>query len=108
MARLLRSPPVLALAFMLFFQSGVEFTLGGYMTTYLTRVLSVDIAGASWMLAGSWAGLTAARFGLARVLLTADPHRLVLFCALGASTGSVVTAVAPKVRVAGLALVVVG
>lgn len=82
MPRFLRSPAVLLMAGLLFFQSGIEFTLGGFISTYLTRGQALSIQHASWILAGYWAAVISARILTSRVLLKADPHRVVLLAAL--------------------------
>src|SRR5581483_188866 len=59
--RFLRSPLVLAFAALLFFESGVEFTLGGFVSTYLTTEFSASVKLASWILAGYWASIMLSR-----------------------------------------------
>jgi MFS transporter, FHS family, glucose/mannose:H+ symporter len=106
--RFLRTPLVLAMAMLLFCESGNEFLLGGYLSTYLTREQGATIASASWMLALFWASIMAARIVLSRVLLRADGPRVVLVSAAGAVSGCVALAAAPNTAVAALGLVVVG
>ena len=47
MLAFLRLPVVIVMAGLLFLQSGSEFTLGGYLTTFLTRDLLVSVTSAS-------------------------------------------------------------
>ncbi len=54
MPRFLRDPLVVVLACLLFFQSGVEFTLGGFIATYLTREMGASVSQASWVLTAFW------------------------------------------------------
>ncbi len=70
-----REPLILALAWLLFFQSGNEFVLGGYFTTFLTRDLAVRIDRASYVLAMYWAALMAARVVLSRATLHLSASR---------------------------------
>jgi FHS family glucose/mannose:H+ symporter-like MFS transporter len=102
----LRSPAVLAMAFLLFFESGVEFTLGGYISTFLTAAAGVTVSAASWILAAYWASIMLARAVLSRLLLGIDPHRVVLVSALGACAGAALTALttAPYIAVLGIVL----
>lgn len=93
--RFLRSPLVLVMGCLLFLQSGVEFTMGGYISTYLTRRFGMSVAAASWLLAAYWAALMLARLVLSRVLLRANPRYVVTVCAAGASAAAVMTAIAP-------------
>ena len=88
--RFLKSPLVLAMAALLFFQSGVEFTLGGFMSTYFTRELGMTVGSASYVLAAYWATVIAARVTMSRLVLGADPNRVVMFCAMGACAGTAV------------------
>jgi len=76
--RLARQPLVLTLSSLLFFESGNEFIVGGYITTYLTRDLQATISVASYLLAAYWGALMLSRMILGR--------------AMGISAGSVILA----------------
>jgi fucose permease len=107
--RFLRSPLVLVFAFLLFFESGVEFTLGGFITTYLARDIGVaSVSAASWILAAYWASLMLSRAVMSRLALGSDPYRVLLWCALGASTGAVLAALSPSARMSAFAIVLCG
>jgi MFS transporter, FHS family, glucose/mannose:H+ symporter len=106
--RFLRTPLVLAMGLLLFFESGNEFLLGGYLSTYLTREQGATIASASWLLALFWASIMGARIILSRLLLRADGPRVVLGSAAGAALGCLVLAIAPNNAVAASGLVLVG
>ncbi len=107
--RFLRSPLVLAFAFLLFFESGVEFTLGGFISTYVTHDMAVNsVSLASWILAGYWASVMVSRTVLSRIALGTDPYRILAFCAMGACAGAVLAAAAPSWGVATFAIVVCG
>jgi FHS family glucose/mannose:H+ symporter-like MFS transporter len=108
MPRFLRSPVVFAMAFLLFFESGVEFTLGGYISTFLTAIAGVTVSTASWILAAYWASIMLARVVLSRLLLGIDPHRVVLISALGACAGAAITALASAPYTAVLGIVLTG
>jgi fucose permease len=101
-ARFLRDPLVLLLGFLLLFQSGNEFTVGGYATTYLTRVIGMDVGSASYALAGYWAALMLARAGLGRGRFPLTGPRLVVASALASAVAVVllVTASRPLLAVA--------
>jgi fucose permease len=107
--RFLRSPLVLAFAFLLFFESGVEFTLGGFISTYLVHDLGLSsLAIASWILAAYWASIMLARIVLSRIALRMNPYRTLLLCASGAGFGALVAALAPSPLVAALGIVLCG
>ena len=108
MGRFLGVPLVLAFAFLLFFQSGNEFLLGGYFTTFLTRDLAMPIEYASYVLAGYWAAIMAARVLLSGLVLRFGAHRVVAGGALLASCGALVVAAAPDPAVAVAGVLVIG
>lgn len=109
MPRFLRSPLVLVFAALLFFESGVEFTLGGFISTYLKGDMAVSSAAiASWILAGYWAALMLSRVALSRIALGTDPFRILLYSSLGACLGAALAAVAPSPAVASIAIWLTG
>ncbi len=83
MLQLARQPLVLAFSFLLFFESGNEFVLGGYVTTYLTRDLGATMSIASYLLAAYWGSLMLGRIVLSRIALRRGGGTLVLSSALG-------------------------
>jgi fucose permease len=99
---LARDPAVLLLGFLLFFESGNEFIVGGYMTTFLTREIGMGVAAASYALAGYWAALMLARAGLGGGRFPLAGERLVLASALlsAAAAALLVTASRPAFAVA--------
>ena len=106
--RFLRSPLILVMGCLLFFQSGVEFTMGGYISTYLTRWFGISVAAASWLLAAYWAAIMIARMVLSRVLVRANPRYIVIACAAGASVAAVITAIAPAPAYAAAGICLAG
>lgn len=107
-ARFARNPMVLAFGLLLFFQSGNEFILGGYVSTFLTRELGTPVARASLLLALYWGSLIAARVLLSRLLLRVNGSAVVMVSALAAAAGLLLLIVAPGEGVAALALIVTG
>jgi MFS transporter, FHS family, glucose/mannose:H+ symporter len=100
--RLVRDPLVLLLGLLLFFESGNEFILGGYTSTFLTGDLGMGVGAASYALAGFWAALMLTRAWLGRGRPALTGGRLVLLSA-GASaavSAVLVTASAPPLAVA--------
>jgi fucose permease len=108
MPRFLRHPLVVTLGLLLFFESGVEFTLGGFISSYLTRDLAASVSLASWILAAYWASIMVARAVLSRSPAGAGPYRVLLFCAAGAAGGALVSAAAPNTAVVGLGILLTG
>jgi len=106
MRRYARTPMVLTMAFLLFFESGNEFVLGGYFTTFLTRSLSVSVQSASYALAALWFSMMLARVVLSRLLLRFNGHAVILVCGLFAATGAALVGLSGGVfpAVAGIVL----
>ena len=108
MRQFVRLPFVLALAFLLFFQSGNEFILGGYFATFLTQQLAVPVGTASYLLAAYWASIMVSRVLLSRVLLRLGPHRIVLGGAILAAAGALAVAAAQTTSTAVVGILVTG
>jgi fucose permease len=103
---LVRMPVVRVLALLLFFQSGNEFLLGGYLATFLTRERQLDVAGASYVLAAFWASIMIARVVLSRALAHIDAMSVVIGGAWVAAVAVAIMALAPgaDVPIAGAVL----
>jgi FHS family glucose/mannose:H+ symporter-like MFS transporter len=108
MRRFIRMPLVLTLAFLLFFQSGNEFLLGGYFATFLTQELTVPVERASYLLAAYWAAIMVSRLLLSRVLLRLGPDRIVLGSALAAAAGALIVGSADSTSVALTGILITG
>lgn len=100
--RLLHEPLVLILSILLLFESGNEFLLGGYLSTFLVTVLGLPVSAASFSLASYWAAILAARLVWSRLLLKLDGRRVILGSAAGAAvlSAALVAAVAPVTALA--------
>jgi fucose permease len=101
-------PLVLAFAFLLFFQSGNEFLLGGYFSTFLTREMAVSVQTASYLLAAYWGAIMLARIFLSRALVRVGAARTVLVSALVSVAGALVVAAAPTLGVAVAGILITG
>jgi fucose permease len=102
-----RLPLVALFAALLFFQSGAEFVIGGYVPTLLTREIGAAVSAASYLFAGYWAALMAARVLLSRWLLRIRGESLVPLCAAGslvATTGLIASRTLPAAGAAVIAL----
>jgi fucose permease len=85
-----RQPLVLLLAFLLFFQSGNEFIVGGYLSSFLTRELGAPVTTASYVLAAYWAAIMAARVFSSRLVLRVEGRVMVLWSAAITVAGVIV------------------
>ena len=102
-------PVVLALAFLLFFESGNEFVLGGYLATFLTQALAMPVALASYQLGMYWVAIMAGRLVLSRGLLgRAGAHATVLGGAAGAAAGALIVGLAPSAAAAVAGMILTG
>jgi fucose permease len=104
----LRQPAVAALAVLLFFQSGNEFLLGGYVSTLLSTELGLSPAGAAYAVAVFWAAIMASRLGMSWWLQRTNPAMVVVGGALGASLACLTLAVAPAALLAIVATAAAG
>jgi fucose permease len=108
MRRFAGMPLVLAFAFLLFFQSGNEFLLGGYFSTFLAREMAVPVQTASYLLAAYWGAIMFARVALSRALAHVGAARTVLVSALVSAAGALVVAAAPSLAVAVAGILITG
>lgn len=108
MPRFVRMPIVRALAILLFFQSGNEFVLGGYIASFLTLELNVPLATASYWLAAFWASIMAVRMALSRLLLHVSAPAVVLASALISAVGALIIGFADTAVLAGVGIVLTG
>jgi len=100
-SRFARTPLVVTLALLLFFESGNEFVLGGYFLTFLTQAFATPVAHASYLLAAFWAALMLGRLALSGGLVgRIGSRQVVLAGALAAAAGTVTVALAPSPFVA--------
>jgi fucose permease len=108
MPAMLRAPIVPLLAAALFFQSGNEFLLGGYLSSLFQRELLAAPDQASWALAGVWASVMAARVFFSRYLLRADAYRVVLWSAALSAAAAAGVALVPGFAAATLIAAALG
>ncbi len=85
--RLLRDPTLLLMGVILFLQSGMETTIGGWVTTFVAEVLHVGASRGALYLSAFWFGLLVARLTLGVVLRRTSAMR-VLFVSIAVSLAS--------------------
>ncbi len=105
---LARQSLVLTFAFLLFFESGNEFILGGYISTYLTRDLGATVQTASYLLAAYWASLMLGRVVLSRVMLRTNGGVVVGSSALGVAVAMMLLLSARSTAAALLCVILLG
>ncbi len=80
----LRYPGLIVFAALLFFESGNEASLGGWISSY-AGALGAGERSATWILSGYWLALILGRFLVFKVLARSSKMRLVLITAAGSA-----------------------
>jgi fucose permease len=83
--KLLAERFLLLMGLLLFCQSGCEFVLGGFLSSFFTQAKELSPNAASWLLALYWAALMAGRAAISHYLVAVGPVRIMTACALLAS-----------------------
>ncbi|MCX6618663.1 MAG: MFS transporter [Acidobacteria bacterium] len=73
-----RNPRVLLFAFLLFFQSGNEFTMGGWISSFVAKETGASVRFATLALTGYWAAMMLGRLLSARLLRHVRDANLVI------------------------------
>jgi len=107
-ARIARSPLLWLCAFILFFQSGNEFTAGGWISTYLQRTHGVGANAAALVLAAYWAAIMLGRLLSSRLVRRLRSETLILGSATLALAAAVLMALAPSGTSAAAGAVALG
>jgi fucose permease len=101
---LLLHPFVLLMGALLFFQSGNEFSTGGWMTSYLVETLAFTASTASFYLSGFWAALIVGRVLSVRLLRRMAEETLVQLSAASAALALLLFILVPHPWVSLLAM----
>jgi len=107
-ARIGRNPLLWLCGFLLFFQSGNEFTIGGWISTYLQESFKIKPAAAALVLAGYWAAIMAGRLVSSRLVRVFRNERLVLASAGLSLVAAVLLRSAPSGALAAFAAILIG
>ena len=71
--RLIKERPLIIMGFILFFESGMEITAGGWTTTFFNEELAVDPNNAVFFLSLYWIGMMLSRLALGYILKRVSP-----------------------------------
>jgi len=74
---LVKHPILLLLAFILFFQSGMEITAGGWIAAYFNDVLNVDAATSVLLLSFFWIGMMLSRLAISKLVSSFSPALII-------------------------------
>jgi MFS transporter, FHS family, glucose/mannose:H+ symporter len=107
-AGIVRSPLLWLTAFILFFQSGNEFTVGGWISTYLEKTFGFGGSAAALALAAYWAAIISGRLLTSRLVRTIRGETLILGSAVLALCAAALMALAPSGIAAAVGAVIIG
>jgi FHS family glucose/mannose:H+ symporter-like MFS transporter len=105
---IMKNPILWLCGFLLFFQSGNEFTLGGWISTYLHEFFGLTPKAASFILAGYWAAIMGGRFLSSRLVKAWKNETVVFSSALVSLVAAVLIVTAPSGFLAALGVIAIG
>ena len=105
---LVRDPVLLLMGLMLFLESGMEITVGGWTATFFKEELQIADQGALVYLSLYWLGMMLARMALGLVLRHAAPVRVLLSCLAVAFVGALLLIATRTASLAGLGVFLLG
>ena len=105
---LLRDPLLLTMGLMLFLESGMEITVGGWTATFFKEELQIDDRRSLVYLSLYWFGMMLARIALGSVLKRVAPTRALLGCLGVAFAGAMLLLLTRNASLAALAVFLLG
>ena len=106
--RLTRDPLLLLMGFMLFLESGMEITVGGWTSTFVNEELAVAPRTALIVLSLYWLGMMLARLALGTILKSVPPIRALYVCLSVGLIGSAVLLLTKSVSAASIGVFMLG
>jgi len=106
--RLLRDPVLLLMGLMLFLESGMEITVGGWTATYFQEEIGLTGQRALVFLSLYWFGMMLVRLALGWLLRRASPARVMLACLAVAFVGALLLIGTGSVMAAGAGVFLLG
>lgn len=106
--RLTKEKPLLLFGAILFLQSGLEMTVGGWTATYMQDEMGATAQRAVIYLSLYWLGMTVARIGIGSVLERIGSARILYISLLVSFTGALLLLLAPSAPVAVIGAVLLG
>jgi MFS transporter, FHS family, glucose/mannose:H+ symporter len=107
-AAIARNPLLWLTGFILFFESGNEFTVGGWISTYIERTFGLDWSIGALVLAGYWAAVMAGRLVSSRLVRNVRNETLILVSAALSLVAALLMALAPSGLAAAVGAVLIG
>jgi fucose permease len=105
---LLRDPALVLLGVILFFESGMEITVGGWTATYVSEELALPPERALYLLSLYWLGMTGARLAQGWLLTRVSSVTVLVSSLAIAFTGAVILIGARSATAAGTGTVLAG
>jgi FHS family glucose/mannose:H+ symporter-like MFS transporter len=106
--RLIRDPLLLLMGFMLFLESGMEITVGGWTSTFVNEELAVEARTALAVLSLYWLGMMLARLALGTFLRKVPPVRVLYVCLSFGLIGAITVLMTRSVSVAAIGVFMLG
>jgi fucose permease len=106
--QLLRDPILLLMGMMLFLESGMEITVGGWTATYFHETLGLTDQRALIFLSLYWFGMMLARLALGWLLRRASAARVMLGCLALGFVGALLLITTSSVAAAGVGVFLIG
>lgn len=106
--RLTKDGLLLLMGFMLFLESGMEITVGGWTSTFVNEELAVTPRKALVVLSLYWMGMMLARLALGTVFRNGPPVRILYVCISVGLIGAVALLMTNSVTVAAIGVFLVG
>jgi fucose permease len=106
--QLLRDPLMLLMGVMLFLESGIEITVGGWTSTFVNEELAVAERTALILLSLYWAGMMIARLAIGTALSRVSPFRILYVCLVIAVAAAALLLTTRTVALAALGVFLLG
>lgn len=105
---LIKHPTLLLLAFILFLQSGMEITTGGWTATYFHEVLNIDTSASVFLLSFFWIGMMLSRLVLSKLLIKQSPAKILKISIAIAFAGSILLLLTDDIILATTGVFIIG
>lgn len=106
--KLLRDPLLLLMGLMLFLESGIEISVGGWTSTFVSEVLAVPAREALVILSLYWMGMMLARLALGYILRRTSPFPVLYSCLAIALAGAFLLLTTHSVPIAAVGVFTLG
>jgi FHS family glucose/mannose:H+ symporter-like MFS transporter len=106
--KVIRHPLLWLCGLLLFFQSGNEFTTGGWISTYLNEHFGLTPTIASFLLAGYWAAIMSGRLVSSRIVKFVKNEKLILGSAFLSLFAAILVVAAPSKELSSLGVILLG